>query len=329
MSGQKKKNMVQRFGLRSIGIILFVIVLSRMDWNSLGNVLQVLPIINFLLVIPFFIITFPVKSTRWFYILKTQEIRISMSQAFEFNTSAIYWGLLTPGKLGEFIKAYFLTWNGVSIGKAIFSVLLDRGMDVFFLLILSTAALLGVLQVLSWPLAAILLAASMVLFMVSFKYLKFILKIITPLITWIAKKIKKIKDPEVLSSGLKNDIDRFTPGKLGILLAISIISWGIHVVPLVILGKMLQLEIPTLQLVTAILLSSVVSMLPISVGGLGTRDSFLILYLGQYGVLKEKALLFSFMFIYMYLVVVIFSWLVYMISDIKKTEDRRQMTDDR
>jgi len=52
MSEQEKKNILQRYGLRLIGIILFVIVLSGMDWYSVGKALQVLPIKIFLIVIP-------------------------------------------------------------------------------------------------------------------------------------------------------------------------------------------------------------------------------------------------------------------------------------
>jgi len=307
----EKKNFLRKYTLRLIGVILLIFVLSRMDWPSLGKALQAVSIKSLLLVIPLFLLMFPVKSLRWFYILRTQRIGISGGQAFGYYTSAIYWGLMTPGKLGEFIKVYYLSARGISTGKAVFSVLVDRGVDVFFLLILSVVGVMQLLNILTWTLAVVLIVVSAVIFMVFCKYIKVILKKSAPLITKIAKKLKKDTNPEAFLEELNQDIDRFTPGKLGIILVVSFLSWVVYVVPLYYLGTMLRLDISAPQLVIGILLSSGISMLPISIGGVGTRDSFLILYLGQYGILKEKAVVFSLMFVYMYVVAIIFSWLVY------------------
>lgn len=326
MSEGKVKAFLKRYGFRFIGVILLIYVLSKVNWSSLGKALQTISLKGLLLVIPVFLLIFPVKAFRWFYILTTQRINITRGQAFGYYTAAIYWGLMTPGKLGEFIKVYYLTGKGISTGKAVFSVLMDRGVDISFILILSVVGVMKVLKVLSWPLTLVLLAASAVLFMLIFKYVDLILKKCTPLIKRIAKKFKKT--PETFLEELHHDIQRFPPGKIGIILVISVLSWVVYVVPLYLLGSMLHLDIPALELVMGILLSSGVSMLPISIGGVGTRDSFLILYLGHYGVLKEKALVFSFMFIYLYLLAMIFTWIVYMMTDIKKTEDRGQRTED-
>jgi uncharacterized protein (TIRG00374 family) len=320
MSEGKKKTILKKYGFRFIGVILMIYVFSKVDWPFLGKALQTISIKSLLMVIPVFLLIFPVKAFRWFYILKTQRINITKSQAFGYYTAAIYWGLMTPGKLGEFIKVYYITGKGVSTGKAVFSVLMDRGVDISFILILSVVGVMRVLKVLSWPLTVVLLAAATALFMLIFKYVDIILKKCTPLIKRIAKKFKK--NPETFIEELHHDIHRFSPGKIGIILVISVLSWVVYVVPLYLLGAMLHLDIPGLELVMGILLSSGVSMLPISIGGVGTRDSFLILYLGHYGVLKEKALVFSFMFIYIYLVTMIFTWIVYMMADIKKTTDR-------
>jgi uncharacterized protein (TIRG00374 family) len=318
----EKKNIIKRYGLRLIGVILLIIVLSRVDWHYLGISLHELSIKRLLIVIPLFILLFPVKALRWFYILRCQYINLTGRQAFGYYTSAIYWGLMTPGKIGEFVKVYYLTRRGVPTGKAIVGILVERLSDIFSLMIFSIAWILEVCNWFSWPLITVITTAALVFLMVILKHVDFFLKKCRPLISVIAKKFKK--DPGSFLEDFKKDLTLFSGLKMFVILTMTLLSWVVYVIPLYLLGTMLNLNISPMLMVMSILLSCAVTVLPISIGGVGTRDSFLILYLGQYGVLKEKALLFSFMFIYNYLVAVIFSWLVYMMLDIKKAVGNRQ-----
>jgi len=95
------------------------------------------------------------------------------------------------------------------------------------------------------------------------------------------------------------------------------LSWISYVIPLYILGRGLGLQVSYSVLITAILLSSAISMLPVSIAGIGTRDGFLILYLGQAGVSKEVSILFSAMFIYMNIIAIVAGYLAYIQKDVK------------
>lgn len=297
---------------RLIGIALLIWVLAGVDWQSLGQVFGSLSLQVLLLSIPLFLLSFPVRTWRWIYILRIQKITIPLGQAFGLYTAGVYWGLITPGKLGELIKVYYLTSRGISTGKAAFSSILDRGVDVFFLLVLGVAAGLNVSGVLSWPWLLLALTIIMLLFVFLFPSFALIIRKSTPLLTRIALRFKK--NPTLFLKEFDHEFQAFSPWRLLVVLWISLLSWAVYVVPLYWLGTLLEMDIPPFHLVACIILSSAVATLPISIGGLGTRDSFLILFLHRYGIAKEKALLFSLMFIYMYIVALIFSWFIHIFA---------------
>ena len=49
------------------------------------------------------------KSWRWHYLLKMQEVDYGLRQAFPAYFSGIYLGLATPGRLGELSRVFYLT----------------------------------------------------------------------------------------------------------------------------------------------------------------------------------------------------------------------------
>lgn len=302
---------LKRNGLRFIGIFLLAYVLSGVDWDSLGTVFGSLSTWALIASIPLFLLAFPVRTWRWEYILGIQRIRLPWGKAFGLYTAGVYWGLITPGKLGELIKVFYLTSRGVTTGKAAFGSLLDRGVDVFFLLALGVLGGLKVAGFLTWTWVIVLLVLIMVLFVALFPYLAVVLRKSTPVLTRIAKRFKK--NPQGFLEEFEKEFQLFTAPRLIFILFQSLLSWAVYVVPLYWLGTLMQLDIPPLHLITGIILSSAVATVPISIGGLGTRDGFLILFLGQYGIPKEKALLFSLMFLYMYVVALIFSWIVHLL----------------
>ena len=82
------------------------------------------------------------------------------------------------------------------------------------------------------------------------------------------------------------------------------------------MSKAVQADITYLQLVTAVSISSIISLIPISVAGIGTRDAFLIFIFSQWGIAKEKAMLFSFCFLAVYLVSACFGYLCFHLEPI-------------
>lgn len=268
----------------------------------------------FLLVIPFFVLTIFIKSLRWFYIIKIQGIRLSLFKSYLYYSASIFWGIITPGRLGEAIKIFYLKSHAVSAGKAALGVLIDRGMDLFFLTVLSVAGIMVILNYFSYTIFAMIILCMIFLLIITYWNKSIIAnKIIKFLLFVIPNKYKDKVD--LFMNEAKMDLLLFSWPKWIIITILTVLAWTCNIIPLYILGKGLEIMVHPSMLITAIFLSFSISMLPISFNGVGTRDAFLILYLGKAGITEEKAILFSSMFIYMGIVDIFSSYISYTLKD--------------
>ncbi|MEE9194063.1 MAG: lysylphosphatidylglycerol synthase transmembrane domain-containing protein [Thermodesulfobacteriota bacterium] len=295
-----------------VGIMLMGVILYRVDWYYLGVSFRELHIKCLFLSAPFFICTIWIKSLRWLYMVRIQGIKLFKWQAFMYYAAAMFWGVVTPGRAGEGIKIFYLKEHGVTSGKATLSVILDRIFDVFFLVIFSIAGIMVVQNVFSWSINVVFIFCFILLFWnwkVIFRKIKRPILFITP------KKYKE--NVNIFFNEASADLPLFSLRKMLGVTVFTSLSWISYVIPLYILGRGLGLQVSYSVLITAILLSSAISMLPVSIAGIGTRDGFLILYLGQAGVSKEVSILFSAMFIYMNIIAIVVGYLAYIQKDVK------------
>src|ERR687885_1237687 len=87
--------------------------------------------LSILLFIPFLAI----KAWRWQIILRDLKVPIGMGEALRLYALGLGAGMLTPGNVGDAVKAAYFRERG--LGQAIVSVVLDRVWDVLILLLLA------------------------------------------------------------------------------------------------------------------------------------------------------------------------------------------------
>ncbi len=126
-----------------IGLGLFVFILFKIDipktWGLLKNADLALCALGLLT----FIIMVFLKGVRWSYLLRMQGQAYSVWNCFLIYMGSLFWGNVTPGRVGDFIKIFYLQEDlKLPIGKAMPSVLVDRVFDLYLLLILGGAGIL-------------------------------------------------------------------------------------------------------------------------------------------------------------------------------------------
>ncbi len=117
---------------RLLGPVLLVVLLLRTDTQALIETLAGAKTINlvgaFLLILPILFL----RTIRWRNLLFPHAPAYGESLAlYGFGVFA---GTFTPGQVGELGKAYFLRKRGVPLGKAVYATILDRLLDLVFLL---------------------------------------------------------------------------------------------------------------------------------------------------------------------------------------------------
>jgi uncharacterized protein (TIRG00374 family) len=280
--------------IRLIGIALLLVLIWRLDFSGTLALLKKvsLPILG--LVVLLNIPQIFIKAFRWRELLHVQKIYYGLWPATLSYFGSIFIGLLTPGRLGELIKAIHVSQDceGVSKSRALSSVLVDRLFDLYALLLVGGAALLSRGRTLSNFLA--LAESALVL------VLPLVILLNDPLFQWFKKlgsKMgkwgKKLFAPESWLMELRHALRELPIGSAFIAAFLTTLAYAVFFEQCFLLAQALNLNATFLHITYAVSLGSLVTLIPISISGLGTREATIVAYLGSVGIPSELSLGFS------------------------------------
>jgi len=269
-----------------IGVVLFIYILTRLDFLELW---QTVKKINpwYCLFLPFLVLLILYLQTlKWWVLLKSQGIKVELAGLFKIHLVSSYYAFITPSRVGYFVKIpYLQSQSGLSATEISGSVIIDRILDVFTLLIF---ALLGSLSLLSsYPnvffifLAIFLAFVIIILFFYSKKrarsFASFFKRIIPDK---LKEKLEKIF----------NELYNNFPAKRKLLLPVllSAFIWFILYSQTYLIALSLGINIDYWHFIGLLPISTMITLLPITINGLGTREAALILLFSSYNVPQES-----------------------------------------
>jgi glycosyltransferase 2 family protein len=283
-----------------VGIALFFLIISKSNIGEIVyNIKNIYPPYLILALLVFFPLEFS-KTLCWNYILKQQGIRYSLKDSFLMYCSGMYVGIITPGKIGEVAKAVYLQKDGHSIGKSLISIILDRISDFVFLLLLIFLGSLFLATIFKEQILVFIAGIAVAV-------LLFILSVKAGLIKNVSKKIFYILIPEKYQKIWQINFQDFMAGfkvfKLRhyfIIFFITAFSWVFYYLQMYILAKGINMHVPFSYLMFSVTIAGFISLIPISVSGIGTRDAALILLFAPFFILKEQVIVFSTLILLMF-----------------------------
>lgn len=326
--GHGGESVVSRFlrtwGLRLIGLLAFVFILSRADLRLIVGFLVQADTALLALAVPLFLAIILVKTWRWDTLLRAQGICLDWRELFGVYLSSFYAGAVTPGRVGELVKLFYIRCAGHSLARSLFSAVADRMLDVAFL---GGVGYLGML--------AFLATFRMYVAVVTVFGLAGLLALLALVVRrdW-AKALWQMACatlvPRRLHSSAEAGVIEFAAeiGRVGwrpFVWAgvLTVVSWAVYYGQLWLLARALDINISVFNLVVFVSISSLISLIPITISGIGTRDATLILLFGMVGLSKESALAFSTLILMLFGVNTFISLLAWLRSPI-----RPEMTDD-
>ena len=307
-----------RFLLRSIGIIIFIILLYNIDFHLFKDILNNIDVKLLGLSI---IMLFPlvgIKTLRWKYILKKYHIDYNYKDAYLAFFSSIYIGVLTPGRLGEFIRSFYVS-NDCKLDKlkSISSVLIDRLFDFYILLIIGIFSIYSLSSIYFSYFIQILIIILFISFGIviirnkkSFNYLTIKL----------FKKYSIINDVfnyknwfNTLHAGL-NIIDLNTLLKLSLL---TIVSYTVFFYQSYILSISIGMATHPINIIYSVTLGSLITLIPISISGIGTRELIITSFLSTKNIDTDISFAFSILiFLNFYIITALIGFLSWLIKPI-------------
>ncbi len=277
--------------LSVIGILLFLYILFKIDLINVFDEIKKVNIYFIGIAIILVFIMLLIQTFKWHVIAIIQDIKIPFNQSFKINLISNFYGLITPSKIGAVIRAEYLkkyTKNS-SVGKGLFNFTIDKILDivsVIFMAIIFSFLFKDRLYLPIGFFTSLFLAFVLVtLFFIKKERSRMVLRFFYNKIT---NKTIKNKAKITFDSFYDN-----VPKKkyLILFLLINLICWISIYLIYYFIGLSLGIKLNFLYYLAILPISTLVSMLPISIGGLGTREAALISLFTLFNV--EAAKVFS------------------------------------
>jgi uncharacterized protein (TIRG00374 family) len=280
-----------------IGVLVFVYILHKVN---LRNVISLMFGARYAVLAVALVLTLGfvlLKALRWKYLLAMQGIDYETKDCFLAYLSSMYVGLVTPGRIGDFVKVIYLrTDKGVTLGRGFSSVFADRLFDLFILIAMafSGAVTLAMTRnmlvvILSWIALFLLTVGIFLNERVGRPMVRALFKVFTP---------KKAAGIEIHFEDFYSGIERFKKPGILVPLLLSVLTYAILYVQCYLITYALDIPITPLNVAFSISAANLISLLPISISGIGTRDATLIAIFSILHLSRESALSFSIMFLF-------------------------------
>lgn len=280
---------------RVIGPVILAIIIFHLDFGATIAVLRQTSAVPLISAYLMFIPSLFFRTVRWRVLMALQKIHFSFWESLSVYALSISVGIVTPGRFGEFIKVLYLRSKENSLGSSFFTVFLDRLSDIVFLLIFGCWALSSFVAIGVESSVGIIL----IIFGVSFGMI--MLWFITrgrgnEVVIWLLRTAfpRSLKDQ--VTTEYQDFSEGFTKTKLstiGGVFVLTALAWGANYWGVYLFGLALGFDIKFLVMAGIAAICALVTLVPISVMGVGTRDAVLILMLGKCGISEAGAIAFS------------------------------------
>jgi uncharacterized protein (TIRG00374 family) len=282
--------------IRLLGPLLFVLILSRID---VRGVLETIAsaradfLLGALLLYPGLIM---LKTWRWHILLRQQQTDYGLVPAFVVYNSSLGVGYVTPGRLGEFVKALYLRQDkGVPLGQGFSSVVMDRLFDLYLLVIIACAGMLTI----SLP-EQLSLVPKVALFLVALGPLVALIPAATRRVAVLLAGALTGLGTQQYHRDIERTLDSFQRGMESLLnlrlllpLLVTVAAYGVFYLQCYLIAGALRLPLSYFYMAFCVSVASLVALLPISVSGLGVRDATFLALLLPLGVTAELAVSYS------------------------------------
>ena len=268
----------------SITIAIFYIIFLKIDFWSVVDVLSRVDLFYLFIALLLTITSLFITATRWQTILETMGYNLQYKECFYLIMGALPLASVTPSKSGDVAKAYYLK-DKIPASKTVGSVITERLLDVLTLVFFS---LIGMIFCKRYELAGVALVILVCIIMV-FLLVRAGFNFHLPIKSSWNEKIQNM----ILSTKLQ------TKDKKAFLTVVlySFSIWFLGIIQTLVFFYALGIKVPLLFTIANIPIAIFIGFIPVTVGGMGTRDATICFLFSEYATPSELlsvGILFSF-----------------------------------
>lgn len=285
-----------------VGIALFIYILSKVDVSKVADGFSRINPAWFAIALGLFSLQHIIKAVRWKLLIDSYGLHYPLFGALKGWLIGYALSLITPGKVGDFARAYYLK-DKMETGKALTTVMADRVIDLFVIFVLATIGI-SVFAA-NYVKDDFLLFGTYILFgffvacLFVFSKKNVATRAVRPFFGFAPKKYRDrmLKVYHDFYAGLEALMKK--KRTIVVTTAVTVFFWLVAILSTWALGVALGLNIsyPFLLMVMPVVL--ILLALPISFSGIGTRDAALIFFFSYIGLTAEQTLSYTIMLLAM------------------------------
>ncbi len=249
-----------------IGFLILFALFYKVGFTNLYNTLiSINPIYLFLLFLMTIIIMI-VETITYKVLTAAVDKKIPFWRLFKYYITSWSIGLISPGKLGEFSLVYFLKKEDIDLGKGTAMYVLDKSITIFLLILVSVYGFfifLTKVQALQLIIALLILIFLVIFFLISSPGRKIIVRYI----------LRKYAEN---FSGFSRTLSFYFKEQKRIILLnifLTLIKSILQAIAVFFVFLAFGVKVPILPIYIISAIITIVSLIPITVSGLGTREA--------------------------------------------------------
>ncbi|MGA7732117.1 MAG: lysylphosphatidylglycerol synthase transmembrane domain-containing protein [Chloroflexia bacterium] len=312
--GAPRATAIRNWSLRIGGTVLFIALLVYLDLRGdlpLEGIFRALGEANLLLVglsIALYVVFLGVKAARWRLVAGDMGMPLTWGQAWRIYAIGLAAGTFTPGQAGDALKAWYLQRIGYGLGRALGSSLLDRLFDVAALAVLGLlgVAVYGGIFVGQVPalVGLALLCVGMAAFFAYNRTRQWAVNL-------VARRLARTRGQ---GSGAGDQSAEWSLRSTTVtyVALLTVASFTVSIFRVWLLAAGLGVWLGPLEVSGYVGLTTAAALVPVTVGGIGTRDVVSVLVLRQLGYPPEVGVALSILILALNLAQAIAGWLVWL-----------------
>jgi uncharacterized protein (TIRG00374 family) len=279
--------------IKFIGIGIFVFIFAKIDFTNFIKIWKEISALFLFGAMLLMIILIIAHGIKWKYILQFFSVPVRFGESISIFWLGAFIGMVTPGKIGELLKIYFLDKTGHSRLRAFLSVILDRFTD------LTSLALIGIIStffVFKWKLNFVqCLLVIFIIGVVSFlafshksRFYNVVQNFVNKFIPILSNPFKKLTYENILVEWKQAD-----KSSLWLALFLVLICWFVYFLSRYFLLVSLSIPLSFIDMAACVSMSALFTSLPVSINGIGTREASFAYLFSFFGLTLEEAVAFS------------------------------------
>lgn len=294
---KRQKDLLKNLVRVAIGIGIIVFLFYKIGVTEIQNVIASANVPLLVLALAITLPTLFVKFARWKLVLNLMGAKLPFFSLAKIYLTGIFLGSVTPSKIGDLLKFYFLSKiHNMKSTHSLSVSILDRVFDLVFLLVVSIIGVVALISFISSFYLIFILAAFLILILLVFfneRIFTIFYNLFLPRLSFLVKffNVQKINHRKARSEFfLPFKLLRSKPQYALAFISLTFLGWLLLALQTNVILWAFGQSLDIVYLLFFVSIGAVISLIPVTISGIGTRDAAMVFLFSIFGISSQISL---------------------------------------